>query len=100
MTAFATLIPIEPLGFDEAVNLALIACARNDVLTRWTNSSGRRRAIKLEFDPSGFPIRDEQRVTAQAPQWTCSPRSNGLEVTPVGITLTRCGESAAGSTGS
>ena len=39
--------------------------------------------------PSDFPIRDEQRVTSEAPAVDGSPRSNGLEVTPVGITLTR-----------
>ncbi len=59
------LIPIEPMGFDEAVRRALDRIQRNEVLSRWTNASLRRRPAP-EFDPSSFPIREEQVVRSGA----------------------------------
>jgi uncharacterized protein YbjT (DUF2867 family) len=61
------LIPFEPIGFDEAVRRALDRIRRNDVTTRWTNASTRRRRPEVEFDPDAFPIKDEQVMEADAP---------------------------------
>ena len=61
------LIPLELVGFDEAVRLALDHVRRNEVTTRWTNATGGRRSIRPAFDPSAFPIQDRQSVTVHAP---------------------------------
>ena len=61
------LIPFEPIGFDEAVRRALDRIRRNEVTTRWTNASTRRRRPEVDFDPAAFPIRDEQVVEVNAP---------------------------------
>jgi hypothetical protein len=60
------LIPFEPAGFDLAVRRALDHVDRNEVITRWTNASGRRRPLRLAFDASEFPIKDQQRRTVNA----------------------------------
>ncbi len=61
------LIPLDPLGFDEAVKRALDRIRLNDVTTRWTNASSRRSKIAMAFDPADFPIQDQQCVTANTP---------------------------------
>ena len=61
------LIPLELVGFDKAVELALDRVRRNEVATRWTNAAGRRRSTPLAFDAASFPIKDQQRVTVNAP---------------------------------
>jgi hypothetical protein len=61
------LIPLEPVGFEKAVRLALDRVRLNDVMTRWTNASGRQRSARMPFDPALFPIQDEQRVRANVP---------------------------------
>jgi uncharacterized protein YbjT (DUF2867 family) len=61
------LIPFEPIGFDEAVRRALNRTRQHDVQTRWTNASGRRRPMRVEFNPDDFPIQDEQVVETNAP---------------------------------
>ncbi len=57
------LIPLEPLGFDEAVRQALEETKQHEVATRWTNASvdGRRAE---SFDPALFPIQDVQTAVA------------------------------------
>ncbi|CAN5909406.1 SDR family oxidoreductase [soil metagenome] len=65
-----SLLPIEPLGFGDAVQLALDKIYRNDVSTRWANAGmpGRKSpAPHSPFDPAAFPIQDQQRVEAEAP---------------------------------
>ena len=59
------LIPLEPIGFDEAVRRALDRTRQHDVQTRWTNASGRRRPVRVEFNPDDFPIQDEQVVEVE-----------------------------------
>ncbi len=61
------LIPIEPTGFDRAVQLALDRIERDDVVTRWTDAGNRRFPTVATFDPAGYLIRDEQRVAVKAP---------------------------------
>jgi hypothetical protein len=62
------LVPVEPIGFDEAVRLALQKTESHGVATRWTNASlpGRERA-SAPFDALRFPIRDAQRMPADCP---------------------------------
>ncbi|MGP0063505.1 MAG: SDR family oxidoreductase [Isosphaeraceae bacterium] len=61
------LIPAEMIGFDEAVRRALVRTRQNEVQTRWTNASVRRRILPVEFNPDDFPIHDEQVVEVNAP---------------------------------
>ncbi len=57
------LVPVKPIGFDDAVRLALEKYRQHEVETRWTNASIPDRAgHRSRFDPADFPIRDEQRV--------------------------------------
>ena len=62
------LVPVDLIGFDEAVRLSLEKIRRNEVETRWTNAS-LARSVKVlgPFDPTGFPIKDEQKVSCDAP---------------------------------
>ncbi len=57
-------MPVEPIGFDDAVRLAMEEHRQHEVETRWTNASmpTPRRPAGSAFDPTDFPIRDEQRV--------------------------------------
>jgi uncharacterized protein YbjT (DUF2867 family) len=62
------LIPVEPIGFDEAVRLAMEKVQLRKVETRWTNASlpgEDPRAVP--FEPATFPMRDEQRYECAAP---------------------------------
>jgi uncharacterized protein YbjT (DUF2867 family) len=63
----AAMVPVEPVGFDEAVRVALEEVRLHEVETRWTNASlpGRDRG-RCAFVPADFPIRDEQRVACGA----------------------------------
>jgi uncharacterized protein YbjT (DUF2867 family) len=64
------LVPLDLIGFDEAVRLALAKIERRDVETRWTNADlpGRGSAAgRTDIAPDEFPIRDEQRVACDAP---------------------------------
>ena len=68
-----TLLPeIVPIGFDDAVRIALDQVRRSNVETRWSNASlpprdDRPADRRVTFDPDDFPIRDVQRVVADAP---------------------------------
>jgi len=61
------LVPVEPVGFEAAVKVAMDEVRLHDVETRWTNASlpGRDRG-RAAFDPSDFPISDRQQVTSRA----------------------------------
>ena len=58
-----SLVPVDPIGFDDAVKLALERIRQNEVATRWTNARvpGRDHP-RVAFDPTTFPIRDEQTM--------------------------------------
>lgn len=62
------LVPIEQVGFEEAVAVAMEEVRSHDVETRWTNASlpGRDRG-PAAFAPADFPIFDRQRVDCHAP---------------------------------
>jgi hypothetical protein len=63
-----TMVPVEPVGFDEAVQFALEEVRLQQVETRWTNASlPRRDRGRRAFLPAEFPIVDQQRVTCEAP---------------------------------
>ena len=68
MTGSRAWCPSIPIGFDEAVKLALEKIRQHEVATRWTNASvpGRDRS-RVAFDPELFPIRDEQTTTCACP---------------------------------
>jgi hypothetical protein len=56
-------VDVEPIGFEEAVTLALEKVRVHDVQTRWSNASpphGQRPGA--HFDPLDFPITDRQVV--------------------------------------
>lgn len=60
------LVPIERVGFDDAVRSALAEVGRNAVETRWADASlPRRLGAKAAFDPSTFPMRDQQVVRSR-----------------------------------
>jgi hypothetical protein len=62
------LVDVEPVGFDDAVRFAMAKHREHEVETRWTNAGlPGRGAKRARFDPSAFPIRDEQRVDCRAP---------------------------------
>jgi uncharacterized protein YbjT (DUF2867 family) len=62
------LVAVEPIGFDHAVQLAMEKHRQHEVETRWTNASmPTREGRRIRFDPTDFPIRDEQRVECGAP---------------------------------
>jgi uncharacterized protein YbjT (DUF2867 family) len=62
------LVAIEPIGFEDAVRLAMEEHRQHEVETRWTNASmPTRKSRRQRFDPTDFPIRDEQRVPCSAP---------------------------------
>ncbi len=63
-----TLVPVEPVGFEEAVGVAMEEVRAHDVETRWTNASlpGRDHG-PAAFAPSNFTIFDRQRVECDAP---------------------------------
>ncbi len=63
-----SLVPVEPIGFDTAVKLALEKTRQHEVATRWTNASipGQVRA-RAAFNPADFPIHDRQTVTSSCP---------------------------------
>ena len=87
------LIPLELVGFDEAVRLALDHVRRNEVTTRWTNATGGRRSIRLVFNPADFPIQDRQRMTVKRLPRYCLIESLASAETWAGITPTRLGNS-------
>ena len=62
------LVPVERVGFEEAVAVAMDEVRSHDVETRWTNASlpGRDRG-PAAFAPADFPIFDRQRVDCDAP---------------------------------
>jgi uncharacterized protein YbjT (DUF2867 family) len=67
----AELVPGEPLGFDEAVRLALGKIRDANVETRWSNASGRDAAAEpLPSDPQwtgGTIYKDERSREVKAP---------------------------------
>jgi len=63
-----SLVPVEPIGFDDAVRLALEKIRQHEVATRWTNASmPGRDQTRVPFDPRDFPIHDEQTATCDCP---------------------------------
>lgn len=63
-----SLVSVEPIGFDDAVRLALEKIRQHEVATRWTNASmPGRDQTRVPFDPRDFPIHDEQTVTCDCP---------------------------------
>ena len=62
------LVPVERVGFEEAVAVAMEEVRSHDVETRWTNASlpGRDRG-PAAFAPADFAIFDRQRVECRAP---------------------------------
>src|SRR5271157_6496646 len=66
-----SLVSVEPIGFDDAVRLALEKIRQHEVATRWTNASMPGRGqTRVPFDPRDFPIHDEQTVTCDCPAAT------------------------------
>ncbi len=66
--AIKAVVPMDPIGFEEAVSLALEKIRRHEVETRWTNASPTRgRRPGSRFDPSTFPIHDRQVVPTGVP---------------------------------
>ncbi len=65
-----SLVPIEPLGFGDAVQRAMDKINQNAVSTRWANAELPSRAAlehRPPFDPASFSVQDQQRVEADAP---------------------------------
>ena len=63
-----SLVAVEPIGFDEAVRMAMEEHRQHEVETRWTNASmPTREGRRVRFDPTDYPIHDEQRVACRAP---------------------------------
>ncbi len=66
-----TLIPFEPIGFDEAVRLALVRVRDQDVATRWSSADWPGApSDPMPTDPDwsgGSAYRDERRQTVDAP---------------------------------
>jgi uncharacterized protein YbjT (DUF2867 family) len=62
------LVPVEPIGFEQAVRYSLDKIKQDEVETRWTNASlPRRDRRRVPFNPDDFPIRDRQTVACEAP---------------------------------
>ena len=96
-----SLVPVDPIGFDEAVKLALERIRQHEVATRWTNASvpgqGHPRAA---FDPGTFPIRDEQTMARAAPSSILFDQVRRVGAIRAGTMLIFSGKFAAGSIGS
>jgi uncharacterized protein YbjT (DUF2867 family) len=61
------LVAVEPIGFDDAVRLAMEKHRQHEVETRWTNATmPNHEGHRARFDPMDFPIRDVQRVACDA----------------------------------
>lgn len=60
------LIPLDLIGFDKAVELAMERIRLNDVQTRWTNASLPKHPSQVLFDRDRFPIRDQQKVVVNS----------------------------------
>ncbi len=75
-----SLVPVDPIGFDEAVRLAMEKVRQREVVTRWTNASiPDREQAHSRFDPHDFPLQDEQRVSCK-----CSTEALFQQVRQVG----------------
>ncbi len=76
-----SLVPLDLIGFDESIRLALAKIKNHSVETRWAGAglARRRRSVpQVDFKPADFAIRDEQKVKCAAPVAMLFDRVRGI----------------------